>query len=54
MSAEPALSPTDVPLLTRTAEAVEAARALTDLARQRLSARVTIDGRVSGSELEKA
>ena len=54
MSAEPALSPTDVPLLTRTAEAVEAARALTDLARQRLSARVTVDGRVSGSELEKA
>ena len=54
MSAEPAVNPTDVPLLTRTAEAVAAARALTDLARQRLSARVTVDGRVSGSALEEA
>ena len=53
MSAEPAPTdtrPTD--LLGRTAEAAAAARAFADLARERLAARVRVDGRVSASAIE--
>ena len=55
MSAEPVTSMRDITaddLLSRTAQAVDSARALSDLARERLSARVKQDGRVSGSALE--
>ena len=58
MSAEPALPSVDATpndqLLEHTAGGVTAARALSDLARERLSARVKSEGRVSASALEAA
>ncbi|MEM6621010.1 MAG: acyl-CoA dehydrogenase family protein [Pseudomonadota bacterium] len=57
MNAEPAISPDIIDatqLLAKTREAVGAARALGDRAREVLAERVTVDGRVSGAKIDES